>query len=64
MEQRAMATLYDVKCKDLAYEFLADSTVAQDNVNQRADELAQAIQDAIDDYLREAEHEYADRVKE
>ena len=42
---------YDVKCEELARHFLEDEDVAANP--ERVKELAQRIQDAIEDFLAE-----------
>lgn len=46
---------YDSHCEDLARTFLEDSPSLKAHVDQHAPELAQRIQDAIDDYLSDQE---------
>ncbi len=44
--------MYDVKCEELAASFLEDEGIAtKENIKA----LAQAIQDCIEDWLKEAE---------
>jgi hypothetical protein len=45
---------YDVKCGDLAREFLSDN---KNTTEDQVVELAQRIQDAIEDYLQEVDDE-------
>jgi len=42
---------YDVKCRQLADLFIEDDP--EINTNENADELAQRIQDAIEDFISE-----------
>ena len=46
---------YDQDCEDLAVKFLDDSTPAVRALPEAKEKLAQTIQDAIEDWLREAE---------
>lgn len=48
---------YDVKCSDLAAHFLSDFKVEGEELKIRTDRLAQDIQNAIEDYLQDAELE-------
>lgn len=48
---------YDVKCEELAKHFLGDYKVPEEQKAVRVMALAQDIQNAIEDYLQDAELE-------
>lgn len=57
--------LYDPKCHELATHFLGDDEVAPDVNERRIQSLAQAIQEAVEDWIADEEDRIAlfrDRV--
>lgn len=48
---------YDLKCFELAAHFLSDFKVGGEELKRRTDVLAQDIQDAIENYIEDAELE-------
>jgi hypothetical protein len=48
---------YDTKCHDLAQSFVEDSTIPAHEHGKMTDELAQEIQDCIENFLSDKEPE-------
>jgi len=58
-----MAKTYDVKCYDLAKDFLSDEDPELFN-EKKVDELAQTIQTTIEDYISSVKGEHSENDDE